>query len=118
MAAWREAEDAFDLFAAQLRRHIALEEGILFPVFAKRTGIVGPISVMKEEHRRLEQLLDVTARWIAAKDGITTVESLGTLADLILVHNAKEERILYPKVDQALSPEERTELVARLLGSP
>ncbi len=44
------ARENFISFKHGLERHIAWEEGILFPIFQRKTGIIdGPIAVMEEE---------------------------------------------------------------------
>jgi iron-sulfur cluster repair protein YtfE (RIC family) len=95
-------------------RHIRVEEEILFPVFDARTRLVGPTLVMRAEHRRIESLLGTLRQ--ALDGGQTSVarETLAALAAVLREHNRKEERILYPKTDAVLSPEERSALVARL----
>ena len=97
-----------------LRRHIRLEETIVFPLFEERTRIGGPVAVMKVEHRQIEALLERTRAALAEAGRARLTEAAGELATLIAQHNLKEERILYPKTDQALTPDERRELAARL----
>jgi iron-sulfur cluster repair protein YtfE (RIC family) len=111
---WPELEVELRGFIDGLRRHIRLEEEIVFPVFAKRTGIVGPLRVMEEEHRVLEGLLAQILAATSRTDGLALNELMQRLSDLIVVHNAKEERVLYPKTDQALTPTERAALATRL----
>lgn len=47
-----EAGERFGEFTCGLRRHIAMEEGVLFPVFEAATGsrTGGPTEVMRQEH--------------------------------------------------------------------
>lgn len=106
-------------FSSGLRRHIRFEEGILFPAFDERTGMpggVGPTAVMREEHRQIEALLDQLAAAIAAP-GASAEALRADLREVLEGHNEKEEMVLYPGIDNLLSPEECDELVARIQAS-
>jgi len=93
----REAFRAFDRIT---RRHLDLEEQILFPAFEEVTGATsGPTYMMRFEHDRMRGLLDQMAQ---AKD-LTTLANLGdTLLMFTQQHNVKEEGFLYPLSDRAL----------------
>ena len=105
---------AFHAFAHGLAHHIELEERFLFPVFDARAGMLGPTTVMRHEHRALEQLLALAAASLQARDGGQFAAEAAELAALVRAHNLKEERILYPRTDAALDDVERAELVAAL----
>ena len=111
-----DAIDLLDQFAAGLRRHIAWEEGHLFPLFEEHTGMVigGPTQVMRREHRRIEQILgDIReafqqgARWILSQRWEDLLELLGA-------HNTKEEQVLYPSIDNLLDAAACRELFGRI----
>jgi len=96
----REAGGFFD----EMERHIAAEEELLFPAFEERTGMAGggPTAVMRMEH---EQIRSLFADMRAAMDSRDTGQYLGaaqTLRGLLQQHNAKEENMMYPMLDQAL----------------
>lgn len=87
---------------AALRRHIYIEEAMLFPPL--RPDAMMPVIVMCREHGdiwrtmdRIEALLDAGAD-PQELDG-QCVQLLALLAE----HNAKEEPIIYPMADSALS---------------
>jgi iron-sulfur cluster repair protein YtfE (RIC family) len=92
----------FAEFRAGLERHIVAEEEILFPVFEASTGARdgGPTHVMRLEHRELRALMAEIAAALerAGGDGPTT--PLAALTARIYAHNGKEERILYPAIDE------------------
>src|SRR5262245_9518428 len=49
-----QASSIFSTFDQGLRRHIRLEEELLFPLFECRTGMRnGPTAVMRNEHRQI-----------------------------------------------------------------
>ena len=97
---WRSS--AFAGAAAALRRHIYLEEEILFPPL-RRAGMVAPVGVMVREHGEIWQALDALDRLIEA--GGDPARALGlftTLQTILEAHNFKEEQALYPTADRAL----------------
>ncbi len=87
-----------------LRRHIYLEEEFLFPLLHQaEPGLAAPIFVMLREHAQIWSTLDWLDR--AAEDGASTGLTLGKrLTVQLLHHNLKEEKILYPRADDLLTP--------------
>ncbi len=110
---------AFDLyaeFAFGLRRHIGFEEDLLFPAFEAGTGMppaAGPTAVMRAEHRDILRLLDAIELGIG--DAAAPVAPLRASFHAVLgEHNAKEEQVLYPSVDDLLGRDGADELVRRI----
>ena len=112
--AWANARGLFRTFAADFRRHMRLEETLVFPLFAVRVKIVGPIRVMNDEHRRLEALIEMLVGLLDREEGAAFTGAFDELTNLIAVHNIKEERIVFPKTDDLLSDTERSALRERL----
>jgi len=109
----------FSEFKRGLQRHIIWEEEFLFPCFESRTGLLdeGPTAVMRLEHRRIKSLLDKIHDDVA--NGKTDTDDLEReLANTLLVHNTKEESVLYPAIDQCLSEQEATELIEAMNTLP
>jgi len=111
-----EAKALYAVFAFGLRRHIRFEEELLFPEFEARTGLsplMGPGAVMRDEHR---EILECLGRIEGAIDdpasGVKSVRH--ALHSVLGNHNLKEEHIVYPGTDEAMSPLERDALVARI----
>ena len=86
---------------------------MVFPLFEARTRIAGPAQVMRREHRLLEAHLEQARYAIESGDLARFVAAAAPLSALIAEHNMKEERIVYPKTDQALG-DERVRLAAEL----
>lgn len=107
------AQAAFTSFIARLARHIHLEEQVVFPLFESRTGITGPAQVMRREHRLLEAHLHQASLALESGDTARFLAAAEPVFALLAEHNMKEERILYPKTDQALG-DERHRLAAEL----
>lgn len=99
-----------------LRRHIYLEEEIVFPHLPKGP-LMMPLMVMRREHGELWQRMDALAETLGddaaadssedgAEDGLAGAcqELLSLLDD----HNSKEEPIIYPHLDADLDPAEQS----------
>ena len=112
------ADHAFGDFFEGLVRHIRIEEEIVFPLFEERVGPSGPVAVMRSEHvvirEALGRMREALGRGSAAAFQVGLVQLLGVLPD----HDVKEERILYPAIDRALSHAERAALVGDLERAP
>lgn len=109
------AQQTFRTFAKGLRRHIAIEDQIIFPEFERRSGLsphVGPTAVLRAEHRELEVLLDEMERAMADPSAPITGPR-AELKRLLAHHNTKEEQVLYPGTDRLMNAEERDDLVRR-----
>lgn len=92
-----------------LRRHIYLEEELLFPPI-RQAGLLMPVLVMVREHGTLWQsmdalteLMDDPAADTDVNDRLVTMsrELLGQLDQ----HNSKEEPIIYPHTETDLTEE-------------
>lgn len=90
-------------FDAALRRHLAMEEDVLFPAFEAATGMTrGPTTVMRMEHTQMRGVLDQLAAAARAGDWDSVADQGDTLLMLIGQHNAKEEGMLYPMCEAHL----------------
>ena len=113
-----EARSIFTAFDGGLRRHIRLEEELLFPLFEARTGMRhGPTAVMRTEHRAIETELARMAHGLEAGDSSDYATGLANLYCVLGPHNVKEEQVLYPTTDDMLDALERRDFVNRLTGS-
>ncbi|HVU60716.1 MAG TPA: hemerythrin domain-containing protein [Mycobacteriales bacterium] len=90
--------------AAQvLRRHIYAEEELMFPAL-RDAGLIGPVLVMLREHAEMWPLLDNVEQLATDGEAPALQEACSSLLDLLARHNPKEEAILYPQVDDLLTP--------------
>lgn len=105
-------------FAEGLRRHIVWEESILFPLFEARSGLQGgPTAVMRSEHEVIRRLL--TELDVALSRGTQPPRRSWTeLSELLGSHNQKEEKVLYPWIDEHLTEREAAELIAKMSDVP
>lgn len=95
---------AWPVFSKRLLQHLAMEEDVLFPAFEAATGLRGgPTMVMRAEHTQMRGVLAEMERRLAGGDLDGLLDQGDTLLMLIQQHNAKEEGMLYPMAQQALS---------------
>jgi hemerythrin superfamily protein len=112
-----QRHERFDRFATDLRRHIEVEERLLFPVFAEgdpsRRLLV---DLMLDEHRRIEEVLQRIRLRLDA--GPASTEDLELeLINVLWAHNAREEQSVYPWFDTQL-PVELGRALSRELHGP
>ena len=110
-----KAKEAFTQFKSGLERHIRWEEEVLFPLWEEKTGMSdsGPTFVMRHEHRRIEEQLRTIDRNITG-DNADDAEPEQALVALLAAHNLKEERVLYPAIDQVTTPEECRDILRKI----
>ena len=95
--AWPADPQPLERAIRALRRHIYLEEEILFPLLHQaEPGLAAPVAVMLHEHAEIWALLDTL-------EGDQDEESGPALCRQLIVrlqhHNLKEEQVLYPRAD-------------------
>lgn len=113
-----KANEAFQEFKSGLQRHIRWEEDLLFPLWEEKTGMSdgGPTFVMRAEHRQIRAQLDAIHAKVAAANPDSDQEEQALLA-LLGAHNMKEERVLYPSIDQVTTAEERAQVYRNMEGT-
>ncbi|MCS6295826.1 MAG: hemerythrin domain-containing protein [Nitrospira sp.] len=118
-ADFTKAAAAFVEFKFGLQRHIVWEEDVLFPKWEENSGMAegGPTQVMRTEHRIIGDCLEAIHQKVQAKNPESDLEEQ-RLLDVLKSHNMKEERILYPSIDQVISDGERAELYQAMKDIP
>ncbi len=106
-----DPEPLLSAFAA-LRRHIYLEEAFLFPPI-RQAGLVMPVMVMLREHGELWRLMGSVTEMLDRSDPAEVDRLRSRCRELLAQleqHNSKEEPIIYPRADSALTEEASVEL--------
>lgn len=99
----------------ELRRHIAVEEEIVFPVFELRLGMVGGATLaLREEHREIERAMALMSGSLAAGSAPGFQDAYRSFEATFVDHARREETLLYPSLDGALSTAETEKLAQRL----
>jgi hemerythrin-like domain-containing protein len=96
-----------------LRRHIYIEEEMLFPSL-RAAGMVAPVFVMLREHGDIWRTLDELEGQVSRGDSVALPEICKRAAAQLEAHNMKEEQILYTQADQVLGEPESAALNAFL----
>ena len=113
-----DAVHRFAEFRTGLKRHIRMEEEVLFPAFERATGAgeQGPTAVMRQEHRIIEGILDRMVASLADPRGSADErETLRReLLNVLGEHNAKEEHIVYPLTDRHHVAADRESLIRKM----
>ena len=99
------ANPAWEKFEKGMRRHLAMEEEVLFPAFesAARMGGGGPTAVMRMEHKQMLGLLEQIGAAMESGNAELAMDTGDTLLMLIQQHNIKEEGMLYPMAENVLA---------------
>jgi iron-sulfur cluster repair protein YtfE (RIC family) len=114
-----KAKEAFKEFKVGLQRHIVWEEDLLFPLWEEKTGMSegGPTFVMRAEHRRIGQYLEAIHDKVMEQNPESDEEEQALL-NILGSHNMKEERVLYPAIDQVTTQEERNVVYRKMEQIP
>ncbi len=101
---WSLIGTAAETLIDAMNHHFALEEESLFPALAQTLPMAEqPIAVMCGEHEQMRQLFAELGESAAACDRPACQGILETLHFLVQQHNHKEEGVLYPLADGALT---------------
>lgn len=116
---FHKATEAFKEFKFGLQRHIVWEEDLLFPLWEEKTGMSegGPTFVMRNEHRQIGEQLEAIHQKVADQNPDSDPEEQALL-NILASHNMKEERVLYPSIDQVTTPEECQEVFQKMKEIP
>lgn len=114
-----EAKPFFKAFNNGLKRHIVWEEDILFPQFERKSGMTGsgPTFVMREEHRLIGAVLERLHDKVR-KGNPSSEQEESELLQILSAHNSKEERVLYPAIDELSSEQEVSEMFLAMENIP
>jgi len=102
-----QLQASIEILENQLWTHAQIEEKYLFPALEPHFGEMGPLAVMKAEHREIEDYLE-TAK---SEEDVTQLKShIMGLIDLSYGHFQKEEMVLFAMAKQFLSGVEQESL--------
>jgi len=101
---WAQVQAAATGFIDRMERHFSIEEKELFPaLLAVSAGAQGPVQVMQMEHEQMRGLFAQLQAAVEHKDARGCLDITETLLMTMQQHNMKEENVLYPLADNALS---------------
>lgn len=111
---WENVQLIFDQLVTHLKRHIALEEEVLYPAYESASHAPqGPTTALREEHGAIIRLIRDLAQVINTRDSEHLLESLTCLENQMIKHHEKEEDIFLPMASHILNAS-RDELLRKL----
>jgi hemerythrin-like domain-containing protein len=100
---WGTVEQAFHELVTHLKRHMALEEEVLYPAYESMPGMPqGPTMALRDEHSDVVRLVQELARDIKTMNPEPVLECLVQLETLMVKHHEKEEEIFLPMAGHIL----------------
>jgi len=118
------AEAALDEYAGALLSHIRDEEAFMMPLYGERVAapVGGTIEIFLGEHVKLKRFLELFKEEIAkirAMDDpergvLFLIDSQHLFKRLLVHHDNRETKMLYPLLDEVTTEAERQELFAQL----
>ena len=111
---WGTVGHAFNELVNHLKRHMALEEEVLYPAYESTPHAPqGPTTALREEHSRIVHLIQDIARIIKTRGSEHVLEGLAQLEYQMIKHHEKEEDIFLPMASHILNAS-RDELLRKL----
>jgi hemerythrin superfamily protein len=118
VGALAEAEVRFQVLGQALKRHMAAEEGILYPAMQQMTeSVARAVPAMLAEHGELRSLLPELATAMRQQDVLASESLVPQIRRSLARHHENEERLVYPITDWALAPEDQERLARSLTGT-
>lgn len=113
LAAGSVDADTLRATLAALRRHIYLEEQLLFPPISKGAQMMSVFGMIRG-HGEIWRTMDTLEELLADPDGPAQHDELREASQRLLAlladHNKVEEPVIYPAADTGLAPEQAGEL--------
>lgn len=111
---WESVGQIFKQLVTHLKRHIALEEGVLYPAYESAPHAPqGPTTALRDEHTRIIRLIHDMAPVITTRDSEHMLECLVHLENRMIKHHEKEEDIFLPMASHILNAS-RDEILRQL----
>ena len=105
MHSWEDCMMNFQLLVKKLKSHMAMEDEILFPAYAKLKELPQrPIQALTEEHNRVEKLLTDIHNDMQPPQEEELKSHFEELASLLHTHHEKEENFFLPLAGLFLLP--------------
>ena len=100
---WAGADIVFRELVTHLKRHMALEEEVLYSAYeAAVEAPQGPTKALREEHDQIVRLVRDMVRVIKTRDSDYVLECLVHLEKQMIKHHEKEEDIFLPMAGHIL----------------
>lgn len=101
---WGTVNLIFNQLVTHLKRHMALEEEVLYPAYESAPHAPqGPTTALREEHDHIVRLIRDIARIIKTRNSEHVLECLAHLENRMIKHHEKEEDIFLPMASHILN---------------
>lgn len=101
---WEAVELTFNELITHLKRHMALEEEVLFPAFESIPHAPqGPIAALREEHSKIINLIQDLLKVIKTRNPEHVLKRLTHLENRMINHHEKEEDFFLPMASYILN---------------
>lgn len=124
----KSALDALELFETELLAHMQDEEELMIPLYDERADapVGGTAAIFLGEHEKMRQYLalfkEEMPRLAVKKDlereVIWLLDSQHLFKRLLVHHDTREKKMLYPLLDQVTTDEEKEALFALMKSRP
>ena len=118
------AESLLGQYEAELLAHIRDEEELMLPLYRERVSapVGGAAEIFVGEHEKLRQFLILFREYIAKirtmndreRGALFLIDSQHLFKRLLVHHDTRERKMLYPLLDQVTTEAERVDLFAKL----
>jgi iron-sulfur cluster repair protein YtfE (RIC family) len=100
---WARVDLLFEEMVTSLKRHMALEEEVLYPAYETTPHAPqGPTQALRAEHDQIVRLIMDMARVIKSRGSEHVLECLLHLEKQMIKHHEKEEDIFLPMASHIL----------------
>lgn len=111
---WKGADQLIGELVASLKRHMALEEEVLYPAYeSEHSAPQGPTQALRAEHDQIVRLVGDVVRVIKSRGSDHALECLAYLENRMIKHHEKEEDIFLPMASHILDAK-REEITRQL----
>jgi len=118
------AETLLAEYSRNLLAHMQDEEEVMLPIYEERVKapVGGAVDIFRTEHEKLREFLALFAEEIKKirkvddmeRGVLFLIDSQHLFKRLLVHHDAREKKMLYPLLDQVTTYTERQEMFARL----
>jgi len=122
------AESALDEYAAALLAHMRDEETLMLPLYSERVNapVGGTVEIFLGEHEKLRTFLELFKEEVAKiramgdieRGVLFLIDSQHLFKRLLVHHDNRETKMLYPLLDEVTTDEERQKMFASLKRAP
>lgn len=123
-----QAEALLNDYEAHLLAHIRDEETFMLPLYRERVKapVGGAAEIFEGEHEKLRQFMTLFREELgkirkqadAERGALFLIDSQHLFKRLLVHHDTREKKMLYPLLDEVTTEAEREQLFARLELSP